>query len=188
MSTIDLPPGIGLQGTPLGTFRAPTRARRLAGLSLVAVLALGAITWAFVIRHPYRWHASTQFVLPIAFLAFTALGYLVRRAQVAVTRDGVRWGWDTLGFTKDTATIVTAHIYRDGVAFEAKRGSWWFIAARDWDRFDAFVRHLRRAALPITEHEGKAPLRARVQSYGRFLDGLLVLSVIGAIAVMLWAA
>ena len=188
MSTVDLPPGIGLQGTPLGTFRAPTRARRLAALSLLIVLALGAITWAFVIRHPYRWHASTQFVLPIAFLAFTSLGYAVRRASVAVTRDGVRWGWDALGFTQDRSKIVTAHVYRDGVAFEAKRGSWWFIAARDWDRFDAFVRHLRRAALPVTDHEGKAPLRARLQSYGRFLDGLLILSVAGALGVMLWAA
>lgn len=188
MSSVDLPPGIGLQGTPLGTFRAPPGARRLAAAALIAVIVLGAITWAFVIRHPYRWHASTQFVLPIAFLAFTGLGFAVRRARVAVTRDGVRWGWDALGFTQDTSRIVTAHIYADGVAFEAKRGSWWFIAARDWERFDAFVRQLRRAAIPVKDHTGKAPLRARLQSYGRFLDGLLVASIIGAIAVMLWAA
>lgn len=188
MSTVDLPPGIGLQGTPLGTFRAPPRARRLAALSLISVVVLGAITGVFVSRHPYRWHSSTQTVLPMAFLAFSSLGYLVRRAHVSVTRDGVRWGWSGLGFTQDKARLVTAHVYRDGVAFEARRGSWWFIAARDWDRFDAFVRHLRRADLSVTDHEGKAPLRARLQSYGRFLDGLLVLSVLGAFCVMLWAA
>ena len=188
MSVLDLPPGIGLVGTPLGTFRAPLRARRLATIALVAVVALGGITWAFVVRHPYRWHASTQFVLPIAFTAFAVLGFLVRRARVAVTRDGIRWGWATLGFTQDAARIVTAHVYADGVALEAKRGSWWFLAARDWERFDALVRQLRRADLPVTDHEGKAPLRARLQSYGRFLDGLLYASIVAAFGVMLWAA
>jgi hypothetical protein len=188
MSAVDLPPGIGLVGTPLGTFRAPPRARRLATIALTVVIVLGAITWAFVSRHPYRWHASTQIVLPIAFAAFALLGFLVRSARVAITRDGVRWGWTALGFTQEAAKIVTAHVYRDGVALQAKRGSQWFLAARDWERFDALVRQLRRASLPIREHAGNAPLRMRLQSYGRFLDGLLIGSVIAALAVMLWAA
>lgn len=187
MSALDLPPGIGLVGTPLGTFHAPPRARRLAQISLVIVIALGAITWALVARHPFRRGASTQVVLPIAFAAFATLGYLVRRARVAITRDGVRWGWTALGFHQPAARIATAHIYRDGITLEARRGSWWFIAARDWDRFDVLVRHLRRADLPIRDHTGNAPLRARLQSYGRFLDLLLLGSVIGAAGVMLWA-
>ena len=152
------------------------------------MLVLGAITWAFVFKHPYRWHASTQFVLPIAFAAFATLGFLVRRARVAITRDGVRWGWANLGFTQEAARIVHAHVYADGIALEAKRGSWWFLAARDWERFDVLVRYLRRAELPIKDHDGRAPLRARLQSYGRFLDGLLIASMVGAFAVMLWAA
>jgi hypothetical protein len=188
MSSLDLPPGIGLVGTPLATFHAPTRARRLATTALLSVIALGAITWIFVYRHPYRWHASTQFVLPVMFAAIAMMGYLVRRARVAVTRDGIRWGWSTFGFTQEPSMIVTAHVYADGVAFQAKRGSWWFIAARDWERFDAFVRQLRRAEMPITDHVGKAPLRARLQSYGRVLDGLLVLTIGGAFIVMVWAA
>ena len=187
MSAIDLPPGIGLVGTPLGTFQAPRRARRLAGTSLAIVIVLGAITWGLVSRHPWRYHASTQVVLPVAFAAFAGLGYLVRRARVAITRDGVRWGWATLGFHQQASRIVTAHVYADGIALEAKRGSWWFIAARDWDRFDVLVRQARRAELPITDHTGAAPLRARLQSYGRFLDLLLVGSVAGAAGVALWA-
>jgi hypothetical protein len=187
MSAVDLPPGIGLVGTPLGTFHSPPRARRLARLSLIVVIVLGAITWALVARHPYRRSASTQVVLPIAFAAFAGLGFLVRRARVAVTRDGVRWGWTSFGFHQPAARIATAHIYRDGIALEARRGAWWFIAARDWDRFDVLVRHLRRAELPLRDHAGAAPLRARLQSYGRFVDLLLVGSVIGAAAVMLWA-
>ena len=188
MSVLDLPPGIGLVGTPLGTFRAPARARRLALVSLVSVVVLGAITWAFVARHPWRWHATTQLVLPMAFTALALLGFLVRQATVAVSRDGVRWGWSTIGFTQQVARIVTAHVYQDGVALEARRGSWWFLAARDWDRFDALVRQLRRAELPVTDHEGRAPLRARLQSYGRVLDALLVLAIVAAFALMLWAA
>jgi hypothetical protein len=187
MSVLDLPPGIGLVGTPLGTFLAPPRARRAAALSLILVVVLGAITWALVSRHPYRRSASTQIVLPIAFAAFAALGLLVRRARVAITRDGVRWGWTAFGFHQPAARIATAHIYEDGIALEARRGSWWFIAARDWDRFDVLVRHLRRAELPIRDHTGRAPLRARLQSYGRFLDWLLRGSVLGAAAVLLWA-
>ena len=187
MSAVDLPPGIGLVGTPLGTFHSPPRARRLARISLIVVIVLGAITWALVARHPYRRSASTQVVLPIAFAAFAGLGFIVRRARVAVTRDGVRWGWTSFGFHQPAARIATAHIYRDGIALEARRGAWWFIAARDWDRFDVLVRHLRRAELPLRDHAGDAPLRARLQSYGRFLDLLLVGSVIGAAAVMLWA-
>ena len=188
MSSVDLPPGIGLVGTPLGSFAAPKRARRLATLSLVIVIACGVLTWYFASKHWWRGHASTQFVLPIAFAAFSGVGFLVRSAKVAVTRDGVRWGWKSLSFTQEAARITTCHVYRDGVALEAKRGSWWFLGARDWDRFDVLVRQMRRAELPVVEHDGKAPLRARLQSYGRFLDGLLVASMISAFAVMLWAA
>jgi hypothetical protein len=188
MSAIDLPPGLGLQGTPLGTFRAPTRARRLSQISLVAVVVFGAITWGFVSRHPYRYHASTQVVLPVAFAAFALLGYFVRRARVAVTRDGVRWGWDGIGFMQAASRIVRAHVWLDGVTLESKRGSWWFLSARDWERWDVLVRQLRRAELPVEPHDGKAPLRARMQSYGRFLDALLVMSLLGGFVVMLWAA
>ena len=188
MSVVDLPPGIGLAGTPLGSFEAPRGARRLSKWSLWTVAVCGVITWVFVYKHPFRWHASTQFVLPIAFAAFSALGFVVRRARVAVTRDGVRWGWSSLSFTQEAARIAKCHVYRDGVALEARRGSWWFLGARDWDRFDALVRQLKRAELPVVEHDRKAPLRARLQSYGRFLDGLLVASMLGGFAVMLWAA
>jgi len=187
MSAIDLPPGIGLQGTPLGTFTAPPRARRLSLLALVVVVALGALTWGFASRHPYDRQTSTRVVLPVAFAAVALLGFAVRRARVTVTRDGVRWGWSGLSFTQERARIARAHVWKDGVTLEARRGSWWFLAARDWDRFDALVRQLRRAELPVEDHSTAAPLRARLQSYGRFLDGMLVASMFAAFGVMLWA-
>jgi hypothetical protein len=188
VSAVDIPPGIGLAGPALGEFRAPVRARRLSSAALVLVIGLGAATWGLVYQHPYTRHASTLVVLPVAFAACALLGFAVRRARVAVTRDGLRWGWTSLHFTQQAARIVHVHVYRDGIALEARRGAWWFIAARDWDRFDAIVRQLRRVELPVVDHEGNAPLRARLQSYGRFLDALLVGSVIAALAVMLAAA
>jgi hypothetical protein len=187
MTLLDLPPGIGLVGAPLGVFRAPIRARRLAWICIVLVVVFGGFTWYAVSRHPYRWHSSTQIVLPVAFAAFAGLGVLVRRARVTVTRDGVRWGWEALGFHQSAARIVRAHVYSDGVALEARRGSWWFLAARDWARFDALVRQVRRAELAVAEHTGRAPLRARLQSYGRFLDALLIGSALAAFATLIWA-
>lgn len=188
MSAIDLPPGIGLQGTPLGVFRAPAAARRLAAAAWAVVVVLGVVTWYFVYDHPWRAGASPQLVLPVAFAMLASVGLVIRAARIAVTRDGVRWGWTTIAFHQRASRIATAHIYCDGVALEARRGSWWFLAARDWDRFDALVRQLRRVALPIAEHDRKAPLRARLQSYGRFLDVTLVGSMAGASIVAVWAS
>jgi hypothetical protein len=188
MSAIDLPPGIGLQGTPLGVFRAPMRARRLALIAVVVVLLVGALTWYFVLQHPWRRGSSQQVILPAAFAAFTLLGIAVRSARLAISRDGVRWGWTMLGFTQPTSKVVRASVYRDGVTLESKRGSWWFLAARDWDRFEALVRQLRRTEMPLAEHDIKAPIRARMQSYGRFLDLILIGSTAGSIVVAIWAA
>jgi hypothetical protein len=188
MTAIDLPPGLGLAGTPLGTFRAPTKSRRLALVSLIASIAFGAWTWWQVAHHPFRYYASTQFVLPVAFVAMAALGVAVRGASVAITRDGIRWGWTSFGFQQPASRIVCAHVYDDGVALEATRGSKWFLAARDWDRFDGLVRQLRRTDLPARAYGGKAPLRQRMQSYGRFLDGMLWSAMIGALVVATWAA
>lgn len=188
MSALDLPPGIGLVGTPLATFEAPARSRRLARTALVITVVLLALTWYLVSLAPWRRGSSTQVVLPVAFVAFSYLALAIRKARLAIARDGVRWGWTSLGFTQPASRIVCAHVYADGVALEARRGSRWFIAARDWTRFDAIVRQLRRAELPVREHVGRAPLRQRLQSYGRFLDLLVVGSVAGGFAVMVWAA
>jgi len=188
VSVVDLPPGIGLVGTPLGTFGSPLRARVLAVAALVVSVVLGALTWWLISKHPYRHGAPYQFTLPVAFTAFSLLGIAVRSARVTVTRDGVRWGWLAFGFHQPAARIQTVHIYADGVALEARRGSWWFIAARDWERFDALVRQLRRTDMAIADHARRAPIRARLQSYGRFLDGLLVASMLGAFLIVLWAS
>jgi len=188
VSAVDLPPGIGLVGAPLGIFHAPPGSRRLAAATLAASLGLGALTWYFVSRHPWSRGASLQITLPVAFAAFALIGTAVRGARLSVTRDGVRWGWSSFAFHQEAGRIRCAHIYRDGVALEARRGSWWFLAARDWERFDALVRQLRRAALPLADHDREAPLRARLQSYGRVLDLLLAGTIAASAVVAVWAS
>lgn len=188
MSAIDLPPGIGLEGTPLAVFAAPKASRRLAVTTVILVIGFGLLTWYLVYQHPWRSGSSVQIVLPAAFTIFGLLGVAVRSARLAITRDGVRWGWTILAFTQPASRVAKAHVYADGVTLQAKRGSWWFLAARDWDRFDALVRQLRRTEMPIEEHAGRAPYRARMQSYGRFLDLMLVCAIAGSLAIALWAA
>jgi hypothetical protein len=184
VSAVDLPPGIGLSGTPLAVFRAPQRSRRLAALSIV----FGALAWYLALQHPWRRGTSTQLVMPLALAAFSMIGLAVRSARLAVSRDGVRWGWTSLGFTQQASRVVRASVYLDGVTLESKRGSWWFLAARDWERFEALVRQLRRTDMPIAEHDIKAPYRARLQSYGRFLDLMLISSIVASIGLAIWAA
>ncbi len=131
MSALDLPPGIGLAGTPLAVFHAPRASRRLAYLSIVVAIGFGVLTWYLALQHPWRSGTSKQLVLPLANVAFSAIGIAVRSARLAINRDGVRWGWTSLGFTQQASRVVRASVYRDGVTLESKRGSWWFLAARD---------------------------------------------------------
>jgi hypothetical protein len=188
MAAIDLPPGMGLRGTALAMFRSPLGARWLARVSVIAVVVLGGTTWAFVTRHPYHRHASAQVVLPVAFFMVSALGFIVRSAKLEITRDGVRWGWASLSFSQTAAHWKCAHVWRDGITLQRTRGGSWFLGRRDWDRFEALVRQLRRTELPFEDHVERAPLRARMQSYGKFLDGMLVGAIVAAFGVMLWAA
>lgn len=188
MSAVDLPPGMGLRGPALARFRSPLGARWLARVSVVAVVLFGGATWAFVTRHPYHRHASAQVVLPVAFFMVSALGFIVRSAKLEITRDGVRWGWESFNVAQNAAHWKCAHVWRDGITLQRKSGGTWFLGRRDWDRFEALVRQLRRTELPFEHHPERAPLRARMQSYGKFLDGMLVGSMVAAIGVMLWAA
>lgn len=177
MSAVDLPPGIGLEGSAIATFRAPRRALRLAYFALVFTFVFGALTWYGVSRHPYGRQASTLVVLPVSMLFIALLGVAVRRATVFVGRDGVRWGWRAFGVRQDVERIIEVRLYDDGATLRNKRGHW-FLSARDWDRFEALTRALTTAGLPVTPYPGKAPIRHRMQSYGRALDGLLVLAML----------
>jgi hypothetical protein len=177
MSAVDIPPGIGLEGSALATFRSPRRARRLAYISLFFTLLFGALTWWGVSRHPYGGHASALVVMPVSLVSFALFGVAVRRATVSIGRAGVRWGWRSIGVRQQADRIVEIRLYDDGATLRRRRGHW-FLSARDWDRFEAMARVFSSAGLPVTAYPGKAPFRHRMQSYGRALDGLLILAML----------
>ena len=77
-------------------WRAHLPPRLSSALNLVSVLLI--ITWYLVSRQWWRRGSSTMVVLPVAFVLFTGLALAIRTARVAITRDGIRWGWTSLGF------------------------------------------------------------------------------------------
>jgi hypothetical protein len=183
MSAIDLPPGIGLVGAALQRFTSPPAARRLARATVFICIGCGAATWAMVARNHGRADQSVYAVMPLALGAVAVLGWLIRSASITVARDGLRWGWQSIAFTRRAETIVQATAYLDGVALAGRRGAPWFLAAADWQKFPDLVRQLQRAQLPVVQVQQKAPWRAKMQSYGRALDIMLLLSCAGAIVV-----
>jgi hypothetical protein len=133
---------------------------------------VGGATMALAARRPYE-HA-TLVILPLVLVAIAGVGLAVRRAHVVVGADGIRWGWPWLGVRLDVGRLVGVAVYTDAIAFEPRRGSTWFLSALDWDHFAGLARAVERAGLPVTRHDRGAPLRARLQGYGRVLDSLMV--------------
>ncbi|HYU15018.1 MAG TPA: hypothetical protein VEL05_03075, partial [Candidatus Acidoferrum sp.] len=72
-------------------------------------------------------------------------------------------------------------VYRDAVAVKQRRGSTWYVSGRDWDLFERVPVALRRAGLPLEARDRRAPLGARLQSYGAVLDLLLVADALASI-------
>jgi hypothetical protein len=179
VTAIDAPPGRGLGGRPTGEFGARPGPRRLARISFRVALLAAGLTIALVRRTT----DGTLPVLAMTCVAIAGTGLAVRTARIEIDPDGVRWGWSWAGFRMARARMKRADVFRDGVALVSRAGSW-FLAARDWDRFDALVRALERAGLPTTTHGGRAPFRARLQSYGRVLDTLVVIAMAGAAALL----
>jgi hypothetical protein len=189
VSAIDAPPGLGLAVLlPHGTFGARRGPRRLAELGLRVTLGLGALAIGFALRRPEAAQASTCFVGALTMIALGSLGVAVRRAQVTVAADGVSWGWGTWTVRMDRDRIVKVDLYDDAIALRPRRGSAWFLSKRDWDRFEALRRAATSVGLPAEEHARRAPLRARLQSYGRVLDAIIVMAMITGLVITLIAA
>ena len=188
MAAIDTPPGLGLPGGALGWFRARPGPRRLAhrGLLFIVVATVAAI--ALTRRHPPADHGAARLTVLLTAIALGGLAVAVRRAQIGVGTDGVRWGWGSLGVRLDTGRVKAVRVYRDAVALVPRRGSTWFLFARDWERFEALRRAVVATGLPVTEHDRAAPWTSQLQSYGRSLDVLVVVSVAAAAAVVVLAA
>jgi hypothetical protein len=179
VSGVDVPVHLGIGGRVAGEFAARPPARRLASVAARWVIVAGTLAVALATRRPWAPQATTVVVATMMFAGFAAVGLAVRRARVTVDSGGVRWGWDWLGFRLDRDRIRRVDVFEDAIAFRQRRGSTWFLTAWDWDRFDALVLAVERSGLELVRNEQRAPLGARLQSYGRVLDGLLVITIIG---------
>ncbi len=188
MAAVDTPPGLGLGSTARGVFPARRGPRRLAeiGARYVGLAGSGAI--ALAARNPDVRAGASLVGWALTCFALAGVGLAVRRAHVAIAGDGVRWGWGRWVVRMDRDRIARVLMFRDGLSLRARRGSTWFLAARDWDKFELMRRTIVEVGLPAEEHAGRAPLRARIQSYGRFLDALVIAAMVGVTGVLLAAA
>ena len=188
MAAIDTPPGLGLPGAPVGWFRARQGPRRLAHRGMLATVAASALALAMTRRHPPLDHGSARLTVLITAIALCGLAVAVRRAQVGIAQDGVRWGWGELTVRLDARRITVVRVYRDAIAFVPRRGSAWFLFRRDWDRFEQLRRAVAAAQLTTEDQDRRAPWSAQLQSYGLVLDALVVGAVVTAAVTALVAA
>lgn len=180
MSAVDLPPVIGLVGTTRAAFRSRPGGRRFAIAAMIATVIGWALSWYLLRGRTYRPESALYAVMPIALFAVACVGLAVRTARIWIDGGGVRWGWRGLHVRMELERLAQVEVYTDGIGLRAKKGSRWFLAARDWDRFDVLIREIERAGMPTRHAHRRAPLRARLQSYGRVLDGMMVLAILGA--------
>jgi hypothetical protein len=180
MSAVDAPPGVAFAGEAAGEFVALRRPHRLARRVFLLVCGLGVATIALAARRIYAPSAELLLVAPLVCMSIAGVGLAVRRARLRVDADGIRWGWRITGFRMGRERLSSVVAYRDAIAVLPRRGSAWYLSARDWDRFGDMVSALRRAKLPFEVRDTRAPLQARLQSYGAVLDLLLLLAAAGA--------
>jgi hypothetical protein len=138
------------------------------------VLATGAITVAIGIRRAPSATAEMLLAVPLICVSVAGVGYAVRRARLRIDPGGVRWGWSDLAFRVSRDQMKHVDVYRDAIAVRQRRGSTWYLSGHDWDLFERMPGALRRAGLPLETREGRAPLGARLQSYGIVLDLMLL--------------
>ena len=184
MSAVDAPPGIAFAGVAAGEFVSRRRPRRLAGRVMFLVLVTGAVTLAIGIRRAPLATAELLLAVPLICWSVAAVGYAVRRARLRVDRDGVRWGWNDIGFRVTRDRMERIDLYRDAIAVRQRRGSTWYLSGHDWDLFQRMPGVLRRAGLPVESHERRAPIGARLQSYGIVLDLLLLADAAASVIVL----
>lgn len=187
MSAVDAPPGISFAGRAAGELVARRWRKRLARVSLYYVVLMSVAIAAVVRRMMHKQGVEVFFAGILLFLCVGALGYAVRAARLRIDEDGVRWGWDALGFRMQPHRIARVRVFSNAVAFQPKRGSTWYLSERDWMGFGEVVPALKRARLPYQRELGRAPLAARLQSYGLVLDLLLLANAAGATFTLLMA-
>ena len=180
MSAVDAPPGLAIHGVAAGEFAAKPRARALSRIAFYYVLLIGIVTFVVAARRIHKPLIEFLLVSPLMCTSVAAVGFAVRRARLRVDGDGVRWGWAAAGFRMTRARLKNVYVYANAVALTPKRGSTWYLTQYDWDRFDRLLPALRNARIDFTQYPSRAPLAARLQSYGIVLDLLLIVNALAS--------
>ena len=186
MSATDAPPGIAFAGEAAGEFVSRPRSRRLAARVFGYVVVVASATFIMATRRLNVPMIEFLLVGPLFFVSIAGVGYAVRRAHIRVDRDGVRWGWSWAGVRMHPERIARVTAYRDAYAFKPRRTtrwrptSTWYLSRYDWERFDNVASALRAANIPFKRIDSRAPLAARLQSYGIVLDLLLIATALAA--------
>jgi hypothetical protein len=168
-----------------GRFGAPRGAKIRAGIGLAYVGTVCGVTLARsasvdnILRVGIE-AAARAVVVAGALIVLVLVVAVIRSARLGVDDDGVSWGWGDLSFGVSRERIRVCRLYRGSAAVVMRRGSTWYLSGRDYTPFFEVMAALRRAGLPLEEHDRGAPLRARLQAYGLALDVLLVLSILGS--------
>ena len=154
------------------TFRAPPRARDLAGLAFL--YAILASLFAF----PRRPDAGVlPVILPLFCVLIGALALAIRTARLEVDREGLRWGWGRMTWRAAPERFACARSWPNAVAMVPRRGLPWVLVPRDWEPFEQLAPALATAGIPV-EPQGRSAARAtRVQGYGWLLDVLIWINV-----------
>lgn len=174
----------GSGGTELS---APRRSRRHALVVFAYVSALTGLAIRSAMHARFVTLDPVGVILPVFFWLIAAFAWGVRRGRLRIEPEGVRWGYELFGFRMRTERIAHLRVYRDGVAVKARRSrNPWFLAARDWDRWDEALTAFAGLGVAVERIDAKAPLRVRMQAYGLALDVLLVIdSVLATLAFFL---
>jgi hypothetical protein len=169
-----------------GELVAPRWQRRMASIAFLYTLLAGAFTMARALRPETVYHspqlATMGIVISLLNIALAGLALVVRSAHLRFDKDGIHWGWGTLGFRMKTPRIGIVRQYRGGVAVVPRRGTPWYLSSRDWSPWSSVGDAVRDAGLPTETFDRRAPVWARLQGYGVALDLLLVLAFLMATA------
>jgi hypothetical protein len=118
--------------------------------------------------------------MPLFNVCLSGLGLIVRSAHLRFDKEGIHWGWGTLGFRMRARRIGIVRQYRGGVAVVPRRGTPWYLSARDWSPWASVGDAVRESGLPTETFDRRAPFWARLQGYGVALDLLLILAFLTA--------
>jgi hypothetical protein len=182
--------GPGLERADGDAVRAPRWARGFTYSVATYVIAAGTVAFLRANRvetvlRSGEAVAAIAMVVPAFCVAVAGLAIVVRGARLSVDQDGVRWGFAGWGFRMDRSRIGLVRLYRDAIALEPKKGFTWYLSARDWSPFTRLGDGVKRAQLPFADEDRRAPLIARLQSYGPTLDIILFIDVLAVTGVWL---